>query len=111
MNQATLPPTGDSFESAILANALLIVSCVFLDGIWSVRVVFDAIWQSWYLFAIVSFARKMASERIHASRSVTAHQIVSSICVIDLKSQMNCSVWSNSQASARKSVVIRVYTS
>jgi hypothetical protein len=75
--QATLAATGDSLESAILSNALLIVSCVFRVETCSMRVVFEAVWQSWYLFPIVSLARKMASERIHASRSFTAHQIVS----------------------------------
>ncbi len=61
---------GTSGPSAILANALLIVSCVLREATWSRRVAFDAVWQSLYLFTIFSSARKIMSERTQISCSL-----------------------------------------
>ena len=54
----------------MLVNALLIVSWVFFEATWSRLVAFAATWQSLYLLNNFSWARKMISERTHASISL-----------------------------------------
>jgi hypothetical protein len=59
-----------SDPAAIPTKALLMDSCVSLHATWSRRVALAAVWQSLYLFATLSAARKMISERIYCSRSL-----------------------------------------
>jgi hypothetical protein len=56
--------TGSLAPLAMLAKALLIVSCVLRGETWRTRVALDTVWQRLYLFSIISLARKMASERM-----------------------------------------------
>jgi hypothetical protein len=65
---------GRSEPAAILVKALLIVWFMSPDATWSLRVALDTVWQSLYLFEMVSLARKMTSERMVDSRFFTAYQ-------------------------------------
>jgi hypothetical protein len=75
-----VPASATSDPAAILTKALLMDSCVSLHATWSRRVALAAVWQSLYLFATFSAARKMISERIYCSRSFRRNLSVESAC-------------------------------